>query len=169
MKEIKEVIVAPSERKRSLFYLRGASSSEAAFLLWQELPSATAASDDFAFLSHSLRSCEPPSLSLRGTEGEVVRSLPFPARTALSLVLADGKGFRRRPPRDIVEAFGLVNNLILRSTNASFQSSVGAFGSVPPEGPNRTELLFERKVFQEVQVRFLCSIPCIPSVLYKGV
>jgi hypothetical protein len=59
----------------------------------------------------------------------------------------------------MLRPYGLVKDLILRSTTASFQSSGGAFGSVPPQvGPNRTELLFKGEVYQEGASAFFSSL-----------
>jgi hypothetical protein len=152
---MKRVIVAPSGRKRSLFYCWLAGVVRSGFL---------------AFGKNLLRKppllTTPPSFQTRftrlnpfacasGTEGGVVSTVPFPARTALSLVLADGTGFDASQPARILLLLRSVKSLILGSTTASFQSSGCAFGSVPPEGPNRTELLVKEKYFQEVQVHFL--------------
>ena len=74
-------------------------------------------------------------------------SVLFSAQTSLSLVFAERTDPQGRRAVINVEALRPRTEFVLRSTNASFQSSVGAFGSVPPKGPNRTELLF-RKVSQ---------------------
>ena len=92
-------------------------------------------------------------------------SLLFSAQTSLSLVFAERSDPQGRRAVRILLPLRGVKNLFQRSRCISFGNAT-AFGSVPPEGPSRTELSVKGKYFQEVQVHFLQ--PCVSCFLTKA-